>query len=129
MNIYDEICLHTQPSQTHPCPYHMFHLFHGPEITMKQVFQENFSPILELYKKFNMGLTPPRFLNKIKRCVFSYWRASITIDCIEVFIDDAEGTSTSARSTGGRSAGRFGRTSAMGGEGGGGEVRRRNKRG
>ena len=70
LNIYDEICLHTQPSQTHPCPYHMFHLFHGPEITMKQVFQDNFSPILELHKNFNMGLTPPPFLNKIKKCVF-----------------------------------------------------------
>ena len=59
-----------------------------------------------------------------------FWGASPTIDCIEVFMDDAEGTSTSARSTGGRSAGRFGRTSAMGGEGGGGgEARRRNKRG
>ena len=61
-------------------------------------------------------------------CFFLFWRASLTVDCIEVFIDDAEGTSTSARSTEGRSAGRFGRTSAMGGEGGGGEVRRRNKR-
>ena len=59
-----------------------------------------------------------------------FWGASLTIDCIEVFMDDAEGTSTSARSTEGRSAGRFGRTSAMGGEGGGGgEARRRNKRG
>ena len=62
-------------------------------------------------------------------CSFFVLEGVLTIDCIEVFIDDAEGTSTSARSTGGRSAGRFGRTSAMGGEGGGGgEARRRNKR-
>ena len=54
---------HFSFSLAHPC----LHVkFRGPEITLKQLFQDNFCPLKVLWlntkcatKFFNMGLTPP----------------------------------------------------------------------